>query len=671
VITGITRIVINPPTNSSAPSESPTFEGRVFGCVGAYEKLRGTAYGQLDPTDTRNSLITDINLAPRNNLGMVEYSMDFYILKPLNLSNGNHKMFFEVNNRGNKLFGSFSQTSGGNNPRTASDAGQAFLMNLGYTIAWSGWDPGVAPTGSPDLLRINLPLATNSNGSSITGPSYEYIVFDDSTTSSYTTTYNTYSMDTTKATLTVKNHLTDVSMTIPSTNWTWITSNQISLLPLNTAFKQSSIYELVYTATDPYVAGIGFVATRDFVSFLRSARTDNPLAGDISQVVSWSLSQPARYMNDFIWLGFNEDIKGKTVFDGVFNWVGAGTGIGLNYRFAQSGRTERDRQNHLYPEAPFPFSYTILTDFRTGKTDGRNRRCMQTSTCPKIMNINSANEYWGKTGSLLHSDLEGNDIVDPPNVRHFLLSGTQHGGPSSANSLGICQQFGNTIDPNPGLRALFIALDQWLDGTEPPASMIPRRSDGTAVFSNITNDSSLGIGTVLQTLLNWPTIPNVLYTGVITVRNLFNFGPQFDEGIISIQPPTSTGLYYQSFVSKVDMDGNELAGIRLPPVAVPFATNTGWNLRSAAFGGNDGCEGTGSLIPFAPDMATRMLEGDIRLSLTERYGNHSGYVAAVMAATDVLVNQRLLLSADVQAYITAAQASIHVINNPIYGNYTW
>lgn len=671
ITTGITRIVINSPTNTTAPSENPTFEGRTFGNVGAYEKLRGTAYGQLDPNDTRDLVITDLKFAPRNSFGMVEYSMDFYILKPVNLSKGNHKLFFEVNNRGNKVFGGFDQSGGGNNPTTASDAGQAFLMNQGYTLAWCGWDPEIVPIGNPNLLRIYLPTASYPNGSSIIGPSYEYIVFDSASSKSYRTSYNTNTMDTTKATLTVRNHLTDVPQTIPSTDWTWTSSNTISLLPVGTTFKQSSIYELVYTAKDPYVAGIGFAATRDFVSFLRSARTDNPLANDITRVISWSVSQPARYMNDFIWLGFNEDLNGKQVFDGVFNWVGGGSGVGLNYRFAQSGRTERNRQDHLYPEAPFPFSYSILTDPHTGKTDGRNKRCMETDTCPKIININSANEYWVKAGSLLHSDLAGNDLVDPSNVRYYLISGSQHGGPSPANSRGICQQFGDTIDPNPVLRALFIALDQWLDGREPPISMIPRRSDGTAVFSNITGDSSLGVGIVLQNALNWSPIPDVLFTGLITIRNHFNFGSQFDEGIISINPPTSTGIYYQSLVSKVDVDGNELAGIRLPPVAVPYATHTGWNLRSAAYEGSDGCEGSGSLIPFAPDRATRIAKGDSRLSLTERYDNHTNYVTTVTTLVNTLVNQRLLLVTDAEAYINAAQVPIKVINSPIYGNYTW
>ena len=171
-MTGINRIVINPSTDPNAPSQKPTFEGRIFGSVGTYEKLRGIAYGQLDPNDRYNRLITDLKLAPRNSFGMVEYSMDFYILKPVDLSKGNHKLFFEVNNRGGKLLGPFAESSGGNNPTTAADAGQAFLMNKGYTLAWCGWDPSVTPTGNPDLLRIYLPIAKNTDGSTITGPSY-------------------------------------------------------------------------------------------------------------------------------------------------------------------------------------------------------------------------------------------------------------------------------------------------------------------------------------------------------------------------------------------------------------------------------------------------------------------------------------------------------------------
>ena len=479
--------------------------------------------------------------------------------------------------------------------------------------------------------------------------------------------------------MTVRDHLTDPPVAVPSTGWSWTDSNTIALLPAGTPFKKSAIYELVYTAKDPFVGGVGFAALRDFASFLRNAAADtagtaNPLASaGIRRYVVWTLSQPARLMNDFIWLGFNQDLQNKQVFDGVFNWVGAGAGdgIGLNYRFEQSGRTERNRQNHLYPEAPFPFSYTSLTDPYTGKTDGRNMRCTQTSTCPKIMNIISSNEYWVKAGSLVYTDLAGNDLPDPANVRNYLLSSTQHASPAGANSLGSCQQFGNSIDQNPALRALWVALDQWLDGTAPPPSAVPLQSNGTAVFSATTADAPRGIGTVAQGALGWPTSPGVLYSGLITVRKLFELGTQIDKGIISINPPTATGKVYPSLVSKVDTDGNEIAGIRLPPVAAPVATTTGWNLRSASFGGNDGCESTGTLVPFAPDMATRTGIGDPRPSLAERYGSHAGYVAAVTTAANALAAQRLLLPADVQAYISTAQQPVNVVGNPIYGTHSW
>lgn len=453
----------------------------------------------------------------------------------------------------------------------------------------------------------------------------------------------------------MRRRLVDAPIRIPSTGWRWTSSNSISLGPVNTSFEQSTIYELVYIGKDPVVAGIGFLATRDFVSFLRSDRTDNPLVGEITRVMSWSQSQPARYMNDFIWLGFNEDLSSKRVFDGVFNWIGAGSGVGLNYRFAQPQRTERNRQNHLYPEASFPFAYNILTDHRTGKIDGRNAQCEKTRTCPKIMNVNSASEYWTKTGSLLHSDLAGRDLPDPPNVRHYLIAGTQHARPARSNSRGICQQFVNTIEPIPALRALFVALDQWLDSREPPASAIPRSSDGTVVFSRTTRDSPLGIGIVLQSSLPWPTIPNVLYTGVVTVRNRSD----------------SSGTYYPSFVSKVDGDGNELAGIRLPPVSVPVGTHTGWNLRRVEYGGDDGCEEFGSIIPFAPNESVRRATGDTRLSLTERYGNHRGYVTAIASAVETLARQRFLLVEDALGYVNAARRPTEVTNNPTYGNYSW
>jgi hypothetical protein len=650
---GIQRIEIT--------SRTTNFEGTSFGAVGQYEKLIGKAYGEVDPADPRNAVITDLALAPRNARGRIEYSMDIFILKPVDLSKGNHKLFMEVNNRGGKLFGAFNQSAGGNNPTTAADAGQAFLMKQGYSMAWNGWDPS-APSGN-NSLTITLPVAKNTDGSSITGPAYDYLVFDNATTQTAALANKVASTDKTLATLTVRNHLTDAPTTVPSTGWAYVGNNAIQLLPAGTAFTQSAIYEFKYTAIDPVVAGLGFAATRDFVSFLRNAKTDslntpNPLAGDVTRTLAFTVSQPGRYMNDFVWLGFNQDERGGKVFDAVENWIAAGTGIGLNYRFAQPGRTERNRQNHLYPEAPFPFAYAVTTDHITGKTDGRNRRCEATATCPKIMQVNSANEYWVKTGSLVHTDTQGNDIPDPANVRFFLLSGVEHAVSGAApNSPGSCAQPRNTTDPNAALRAIFVAMDQWVDGTAPPPSAVPRKGDGTGVFSTTTAFSGLGIGMVPQADLGWPNIPGVLYDGLITVRNRFNFGPQFDSGIISITPPLATGQVYPSFVSKVDADGNEVAGIRLPPVAAPLATTSGWAHRATAFGGPDGCESSGQTIALPVTDADQTASGDPRASVTSRYGNKAGYVAAVTTAAQALQARRLLLQADVDAYIAAAQAS--------------
>ena len=680
---GITKIVINQTT-----SEAVTFGGTTFGAVGAYQKIRGTAFGQLDPNDSKNGVIADMALAQKDPAtGAVQYSMDFYILKPVDLAKGNHKVFYEANNRGGKQFGGFNQSAGGNNPTTAADAGGAFLMKQGYTLVWSGWDAETGPTtATGDTLNINVPLAKNVDGTPITGPSYEYIVNDNATTKSFTTYYNTASTDTTKSKLTMRQYLTDPPTVVPATGWSWTSPNTIALAN-GASFQQSWIYELTFTAIDPYVAGIGMAAIRDFVSFLRNEKADsvgtaNPLAGDVKRVVTWSLSQPARLMNDYIWLGFNQDVAGRKVFDGVFNWIGGGNGLGINYRFAQNGRTERNRQNHLNAEGVFPFSYTTTTDPLSGKTDGRNVRCTATSSCPLIMNVVSGNEYWVKAGSTLTTDpVTGKDVKEPVNVRNYYVAGSQHGGATAPNtvvgatSFGSCGQFRSGVEPNPLLRALWVALDQWLDGTAPPPSAVPSIDAGTAVFTQTGANSILGIGTVPQAALGWPTIPNVLYSGLVTVRNYWDFGSVFSAGVLNPFPGLSTGKFYPSSVSKVDSDGNDIAGIRLPEMVAPVATNSGWGLRSAAFGGKadgtDGCESNGQSVVFAPTAAARAAKGDPRPSLEERYATRAAFVAARTAAANALLAQRLLLQADVDAYIAAAALPIKVVSSPTHGSYDY
>ena len=643
--------------------ESPAFEGRHFGAVGPYEKLRGRAHGEVDPDDPRNAVITDIELAPRNGRGMVEYSMDIYILRPVDAGSGSRKLLLEVNNRGNKLSGILNHrrlgSGRGNDPAAAGDAGDGFLMERGYILAWNGWDVGAA--AGNNRLTITVPVARGPDGGAIEGQSYEYINFDNDRTTAYTLTYPAATLDKGRAALTVKRLLNDPPTPVDADNWEYVDAGTIRLLPAGTAFEQSHIYELTYPATEPPIAGLGLAATRDFVSFLRHAETDdagspNPLAGDVEHVLSWAYSQSARYLNDFLTLGFNEDEQGRRVIDGMENAIGGANGAIINYRFAQTGRTERNRQHRLFPEAVFPFAYPELHDPISGRTGGRGARCRASGTCPRVFEINSANEYWVKAASLLHTDTAGNDLADPEHVRFFLVAGTQH-GTGRAGQRGSCQQLQNPTDSAPALRALLVALDEWVTAdVAPPASRVPRVSDGTAVFS-VPHPATVS-GAVPQAKLGFPAIPDVSYTGVFSTRYLLDFGPRFADGILDRQPPAFSGRpTYPAFVSRTDEDGNEVAGIRLPPVAAPVATTTGWALRGEGYGKGDGCEASGQLLPFPQTRAAREASGDPRRSLEERYGTHAGYVAAVTEAARALAGDRLLLDQDVQRYIDEAAAS--------------
>ena len=647
---GITRIVIDPDR-----SESPTFEGLSFGSVGQYEKLRGTAYGELDPSDPRNAVITDIELAPRNERGLVEYSTDIFVLKPINLDLGNRRVILDFNNRGGMRVGLLNSATPNNDPSSAKDAGTGFVFNMGYAVVGNGWDISASGHNS---MTISVTVATN-NGETITGPSYEYIVFDNETTLTSDLAYAAATLDKSGARLTVREHLDDEPVEVPIAEWDY-TSDEgtaIRLLPEGTPFKQSHIYESTYTAKDPSVAGIGLAATRDFMSFLRNApeSADNPLAGHVDYTYSYSISQPSRTLNDFQELGFNEDEYGQRVLDGILSHTGGGNGDQINFRFAQTNRTERNRQNHLYPEAIFPFAHQVLTDHLTGKTAGRSERGAASNTLPKRFEINTSNEYWVKACSLLHTDTKGSDLPDPENVRYYLISGLSH-GVGDVTRRGKNQQLTNGVSPYAAHRALLIALDRWVsEGIAPADSRVPRSAENAA-FAVPRPGSE--VGCVPQSELGWPDIPGVTYTGVITTRYVLDFGPESDLGILSNCPPSVVDCpAYSIFVSKVDEDGNEVAGVRLPEVEAPVATTTGWALRREGYAENDGGESDGQHIPFATTKAEREASGDPRLSLEERYGDHEGYVRAVERAARQLEADGFLLPADVQGYIDRARDS--------------
>ena len=631
-------------------TESPTFGGFSWPGVGQYEKLAGKAYGEVDPLDPKNALIVDIELAPRNSRGMVEYAFDFYILKPIDLRRGAHKVMYEPPNRGGKTWSTFGRVPGGNDPGSIVDPtvlANAFLMPRGYTMVWSGWDKaaGTANSGPPNFnSTITLPIAKNKDGSTIIGPAFEYIV---SPGSSYTLNYPAATLDQTKAKLTHRVHLDDVPVEIPASGWAYnATGTAINLV--GGSFVANDIYEFSYTAKDPTVNGLGFAAVRDWNSWLRSARMDdfgnkNPLARDVERIYTEVVSQPGRFLNDFTHLGFNQAEDNKKVFDGMMQWIAAGSGINLNYRFSQPGRTERNRQDHLFIENRFPFANVLTTDPITGKVDSRYSKCELNNTCPLAVEIYSANEYWVKSASLLHTTPDGKaDLPESPWARNYFISSHQH-GVGNAASKGACQQFQNPLDSAPIQRALFLALDDWTNGVAPPASRVPRLADG--MLANPLPQSAVG----------FPNIPGVTYTGLKTTRYLFDYGPNFyATGIATINPPVITPPYednplngpiYPSFVPKTDSDGNDIAGVRLPDVTVPLATYTGWALRSGPQA-NDGCESAGQYIPFAKTAADRAASGDPRPSVGERYPSFGMYRAAVRNAIDDLVKDRLMLCED-------------------------
>jgi hypothetical protein len=641
-------------------SEGVAFGGFSFPVVGQYEVITGIATGEVSPTNPQNGVITDIELAPRNANGNVVYQHNFYILKPVDLSHGNHKVMYEPPNRGSKTYQALNNTpTGTNDPAALTDPtvlGGSFIWPRGYSMVFSGWENNQGPLNGL-TATASLPIAYGPGNATVTGPGYEYIVTAGAT-ASYTLEYPAASgkQGAPNAVLTHRVHLDDTPEVVPTSGWAYTDSTNTAIKLTTGNFIDNDIYEFSYVAMNPTVNGLGLAAIRDFNSFLRYASADdvgtpNPLAGDIQRIYTETLSQPARTLNDFTHLGFNEDEQHRKVFDGMLQWVGAGDGLNMNYRWSQTKRTERNRQEELYLEGLYPFANVPTFDPISNTSDWRYKRCEQTNTCPFALEFYSANEYWVKAGSLMSTDPTGHfDLPDHPLTRLYLLSSMQHAAPGDPTSRGLCQQFLNPLDESPVLRALWVALDQWsTHGISPPDSEVPKLANGTLVPP------------LPQSAVGFPNIPGVTYTGLKTTRYRFDYGPDFYQTFVpTINPPVITPPYednpkngpiYPSYVPKTDSDGNDIAGIRLPDVTVPLATYTGWALRSGVWA-NDGCEGSGQYIPFQSTKAARLAAGDPRPSVQERYQTYTQYRSEVIHAVDNLVRRRFLVCEDTQGIVT-------------------
>ena len=650
-------------------TRTPFAEGLEFGDSGAYEKIVGRVSFAVDPDSPPYSPVVDIQCAPRNPEGLVEFSTDFFLLKPTDMSRGNQRLVYDVNNRGTKLLVHFLNDAPlSDNPSTPEHAGNGFLMRRGYTVLWSGWQGDILP--GENLLSMNLPVAS-MNGVPITGPvRAEFSPGDEITKlgseaaarcmplsgNAYTKSYPTAFLDTSNAVFTYREYETDPRIPIPPDAWQFAKLDSSGkVVPSSTAvylpqgFKPGWIYELVYAAKDPLVMGLGFIGVRDLISFLINADTDsegapNPVRDNdagIEKAYGWGCSQSARFLREFVYRGFNEDTQGKQVFAGISPFVSGGGRVFVNYRFSQPGRYPRQHYDHLYPSDQFPHAYPVTTDPLTGRTDSILKR---PASDPLVIHTQSASEYWQRRGSLVHTDSLGNDLPDHERSRVYLFASAEH-SPDHVNG-PIYDQFkhpSNPLNVTALLRAMIDNLDDWATaGTPPPHSRVPTREAETCVPAEVSNSRFPAIPSVQA-----PSTPNRLFVQ--------DHGPNFDQGVLSVEPPIEDkGKEYTVLVPHVDADGNDVPGIRGPELEVPLATYTGWNFRPQGAAEKAMAAVNGSYLPFAKTRTERLEKGDPRPSLEERYGSRARYVKLVALASQRLMEERLILEEDADRFVERA-----------------
>ena len=627
--------------------ESPYFDGRVFGSVGQYEMITAKATIAVNPEHELNSGIVDIDLVPTNENGRVEAIADVAILRPIDLSKGSGRLFYEVLNRGDKISFIMMNDAPWVDYYAGLDAANGHLMNEGYTIVWSGWQGDML--SGENRMRLQVPVVENVIGK----VRDEFIFYHNYNPFVATLSYPAASLDINQATLTVRARQTDPRVTPDDLEFEFFAAERAGIKPYTNeqiiihrpaGFDANAIYEFTYEARDPIVMGLAFASVRDLISFLRNDSEDatgntNPLLLDgkpaIQSTYGMGISQSGRFVRDFLYQGFNEDEEGRMVFDGLMPDVAGSRKTWTNFRFAQPGRYSQEHEAHLQPGDQFPFTYGVINDPLSGKTDGILKRCLESKTCPKVFHTDTATEFWQARSSLIVTDTKGKDIELPDNVRVYLMASTPHseGFGEDPYPVEYCQNLANPLQNGGPMRALLHALDLWVrEGVEPPDSEFPSHADGTLVP---LDRKSAG----------FPLIPGVPFPDVINGLRVTDY---------STYPPNE-GEPYPIFIPVVDKDGNDIAGIRLPDVSVPLATYMGWNLGSEGFAKGSLCSVIGSVIPFPVTKSDRKKSADPRLSIEERYENKKAYVQHVEEVAEALVEKRLLLKDDAKLYVELAR----------------
>lgn len=639
-------------------------DGMEFGSSGAYERCHGKVNFAVDPNDHEISQIIDLSRADCNNEGLVEFSSDFCLLKPLDLARGNRRLLYDVVNRGNKrVLVDFNEAMEGENNCFANDLsrqeslGNGFLLRQGYTIVWSAWQGDIL--SGDNRMIMDLPRAREVTGKLRTELITEEsdVYFLPLSGNPWTRSYETVSLDTRRATLTCREHESDQRVPLSPHAWQFGRlddgGNILSSAGhcyVRDGFRPGWLYELIYTSFEPPVMGLGFIGVQRLVTFLMSGEDDNsgnqnPLRESearLEKAYAYGISQSARFLREFVYRGYNASPDGSKIFDGLMAHVAGAGRVTLNYRFAQPGRFPRQHADHLYPSDQFPFAYHVINDPLSGKTDGILKR---PDSDPLIIHSQSSAEYWERRGSLVHTDPIGNDLPPHDGARTYLFSSAPHVPCPDASQVTEPQAYPkNRLNTSPLLRALLIALDKWVsEGMEPPPDNVPRTDQGTAVTAERAGEL-------------FPEISGVRFPGSHNRLFVQDFGPGYGQGVLDREPPEENRQKeYAVLVPKTDADGLEIAGLRTPDVTIPLATSTGWNMRPPGCGGDDLSGVLGGCFPFAATEQERKDNGDPRPSIEFRYKNHGEYIQSVSRAVQVLVKQRILLDDDADKFVMKAE----------------
>lgn len=634
-------------TSVHITERSDVLEGKAFGAAGRYERVIGKVDFAVDPKLAANRIISDIDFAPRNARGLVEFASDLYMLMPKDPSKSNGAVLLEISNRGGKgMLSMFDFARGSHDPRTAEEFGDGMLLEQGYTLVWLGWQFAVPKR--PGLLRLYAPVARDGNGPIIGLVRADWVLDKMARSASLADrghiAYPVLDPNDDSIRLTVRDRPNGERRVIPRSQWRFAREDNGKPVDdpthvyMEAGFQPAKIYEVVYKAKDPVLVGLGPAAVRDFLSFLKYGGAETALADEsrhIKRAIGFGTSQSGRFLRTFLYYGFNADEKNRKVMDGVWAHVaGAGRGS-FNHRFAQPSRDAHPLLNFFYPTDIFPFTDLAETDPDTGLTDGLLARAQKSGVVPKIFYTNGSYEYWGRAASLIHTTPDGRrDAPIARDTRIYFITGTQH-GPNAQPVRRNTQNISNPSDYRWVMRALLADLNQWLkDGTAPPDSEYPR----------IARDQL-----VAPSAVQFPKIPGVEFPTRLHQAWRVDYGPEFrTRGIISIEPP-KIGKPFPVLAPQVDRDGNETSGVRMPELRVPLATYTGWNLRDASIGAPDTLFNmVGSMIPFARTKAEREARHDPRPSIEERYAGRDAYLAQVTRAAETLVKARLLLASDVE-----------------------